>query len=176
MDVRVGLYKESWSLKNWCFELWCWRRLLRVPWTVRRSNQSILKEINPQYSLEGLILMATWHKELTHLKRPWCWEGLKAGREGDDRAWDGWITSLTQWTWVWVNSGSWWRTGRPGMLQSMGSQSQTWLSDWTDNLISSKVYLNFILFYIVFLLIFLLVSTYLSYLSFKINSTVFISF
>ena len=109
-------------------------------------------------------------------KRPWCWKRLKVRGKGDDRGWDGWMASLTQWTWVWVNSGSWWRTGRPGMLQSMGSQSQTWLSDWTDNLISSKVYLNFILFYIVFLLIFLLVSTYLSYLSFKINSTVFISF
>ena len=59
---------------------------------------------------------------MTHLKRPWCWEGLKAGGEGDDRGWDGWIASPTQWTWIWVNSGSWWWTGRPGMLQSMGSQ------------------------------------------------------
>ena len=65
--------------------------------------------------------LATWWEELTHLKRPWCWERLKAG-EGDDRGWDSWIASPTQWTWVWVNSGSWWWTGRPGMLQSMGSQ------------------------------------------------------
>ena len=96
------------------FELWFWRRLLRVPWTARRSNQSILKEINPEYSLEGLMLKwklqyfghLIW-KELTHLKRPWCWERLKAGGEGDSRGWDGWMASLTQWTWVWVNSGSW---------------------------------------------------------------------
>ena len=76
--------------------------------------------------------LATWCKELTHLKRPWCWERLKAGGEGDDRGWDGWMTSPTQWTWVWVNSGSWWCTGRPGMLQSMESQSQMRLSDWTE--------------------------------------------
>ena len=80
-----------------------WRRLLRVPWTARRSNQSILKEISPEYSLEGLMLklklqyLATWCKELTHWKRRWCWEGSGAG-EGDDRGWDGWMASLTWWT------------------------------------------------------------------------------
>ena len=67
--------------------------------------------------------LATWCKELTHLKRPWCWERLRAGEEGDDRRWDGWMASPTQWTWVWVDSRSWWWTGRPGVLQSMGSQS-----------------------------------------------------
>ena len=80
-------YKESWALKNWCFELWCWRRLSRVPWTARRSNQSVLKEINPKYSLEGLMLKLKlqyfghlkWR--LTPWKRPWCWERLKAGGE-----------------------------------------------------------------------------------------------
>ena len=66
--------------------------------------------------------LATWCEELTHLKRQWCWERLKAGGEGDDRDCDGWMASLTQWTWVWVNSGGWWWTGRPGVLQSMGSQ------------------------------------------------------
>ena len=71
-------------------------------------------------------------EELTHWKRPWCWEGLGAGGEGDDRGWDGWMASLTRWTWVWVNSGSWWWTGRPGVLWFMGSQSRTWLSDWTE--------------------------------------------
>ena len=99
---------ESWTIKKAecqridAFELWCWRRLLRVPWTARRSNQSILKEINPEYSLEGLMLklkldtLATWCKELTYWKRPWCWERSKAGEEGDDRGWDGWMASLTQ--------------------------------------------------------------------------------
>ena len=66
-------------------------------------------------------ILATWCEELTHWKRAWCWERLKVG-EGDNRRWDGWMVSLTQWTWVWVNSRSWWQTGRPGMLQSMGSQ------------------------------------------------------
>ena len=107
-------YKESWVPRKDAFELWCWRRLLRVPWTARRSNQSILKEISPEYSLEGLMLklklqyLTTSCEELTHLKRPWCWERLKAGAEGDGRGWDDWMASLTQWTWVWVNSESWW--------------------------------------------------------------------
>ena len=76
--------------------------------------------------------LATWCEELTHLKRLWCWEGLRAGGEGDDRGWDGWMASPTQWTWVWVDSRSWWWTGRPGMLRSMGLQSRTRLSDWTE--------------------------------------------
>ena len=139
---------ESWTIKKaefWrtdAFELWCCRRLLRVPWTARRSNQTILKEIGPEYSLEGLTLklklhtLATWYEELTHWKRPWCWERLKAGGEGDDRGWDGWMASLTQWTWVWVNSGSWWWTGRPGVLQSMGSQRVR--HDWASELNSTS--------------------------------------
>ena len=111
---------ESWPIKKAkcqridAFELWCWRRLLRVPWTARRSNQSFLNEISPWCSLEGLMLklklqyFATWCKELTHWKRPWRWERLKKGGEGDDRGWDDWMASLTQWTWVWVYSRSWW--------------------------------------------------------------------
>ena len=120
--------EESWAPKNWWFELWCWRRLLRVPWTARISNQSILKEINPEYSLEGLMLTLKLQyfghlmQKLTHYKGPWCWERLKEGGEGDHRGWDGWMASLTQWTWVWVNSGNWWWTGRPDVLQSMRSQ------------------------------------------------------
>ena len=136
---------ESWTIKNAdcrridAFELWCWRRLLRVPWTARRSSQSILKEISSGCSLEGLMLklklqyfLPTWCEELTHWKRPWCWERLRAGGEGDDRGWDGWMVSPTWWTWVWVNSRSWWWTGRPGELRFMGSQSRTRLSDWTE--------------------------------------------
>ena len=86
----------------------------------------------PLFKTIFFILNYTWYEELTHLKRPWCWERWKAGGEGDNRGWDGWMASSTQWTWVWVNSGSWWWTGRPGMLRSMGSKSQTWLSDWTE--------------------------------------------
>ena len=123
---------ESWTVKKAeCrrtdgFELWCWRRPLRVPWTASRSNQSILK-ISPECSLEGLMLklklqyFGHWCEELTYLKRSWCWERLKVRGQGDNRGWDGWMASPTQWTWVWVNSGSWWCTGKPGVLQSMGS-------------------------------------------------------
>ena len=101
---------ESWTVKKGehrridAFELCCWRRLFRVPWTARRSNQSILKEISPEYSLKDWCwswncnTLATWCEELTHWKRPWCWEGLGARGEGDDRGWDGWMASLTRWT------------------------------------------------------------------------------
>ena len=123
---------ESWTVKkaeHWridAFELWCWRRLLRVPWTERRCNQLILKEISPEFSLEGLMLklklniLVTWYEELTHWKSPWCWERLKVGEEGDDRGWDGWMASLIRWTWVCLNSRCWLWTVKPGMLQSMG--------------------------------------------------------
>ena len=101
---------ESWTIKkaehqwNDAFELWCWRRLLIVPWTARRSKQSILKETNPEYSLEGLMLKL-WYfahlcEELTHWKRLWCWEWLREGGEGNDWSWDGWMASPTQWTWL----------------------------------------------------------------------------
>ena len=136
---------ESWTVnkaEGWridTFDLCCWRRLLRVSWTARRSNQSILKETSPGCSLEGLILRlklqswATSCEELTHWKRPWCWEGLGAGVEGDDRGGDVWMASPTWCTWVWVNSGSWWWTGRPGVLQFMGSQSDTTERlNWTE--------------------------------------------
>ena len=80
--------------------------------------------------------LATWCEELTHLKRPWCWEWLRAGGEGDDRGWDGWMAPLTQWTWVWVNSGCWWWTGRPGVLRFMGSQRVR--HDWATELNSTE--------------------------------------
>ena len=107
--------------------------LLRVPWTARRSSQTILKEISPEYSLEGLILKLKlqYFGHLIHWKRLWCWGRLKAG-EGDDRGWDGWMASPTRWRWVWVNSGNWWWTGKPGVLQSMGSQRAR--HDWATEL------------------------------------------
>ena len=140
---------ESWTLnkaKGWitdAVELWCWRRLLRVPWTARRSNQSILKEISPEYSLEGLMLKLKF-QYFGHLM--WRTDSLGktlmlgeigAGGEGDYRGWDGWMASLTRWTWVWASSGKWWWTGRPGVLQSMGSQrvGHDWGTDWTEDLV-----------------------------------------
>ena len=124
---------ESWTIKkaeHWridAFELWCWRRLLRIPWTARRSNQSILRSVLGVHWKDWCWswspnTLATWCEELTHLKRPWCWERLRAGGEGDNRGWDGWMASPTQRTWVCVDTGSWWWTGRPGVLQFMGSQ------------------------------------------------------
>ena len=128
-------HKESWVPKNWYFWTVVLEKTLESPLD-SKEIQPILKEISPEYSLEGLMLKLTLQyfghlmQELTHWKRPWCWERLKAGGEGDDRGWDGWMASPTQW--AWVCSGSWWWTGRPGMLQSMGLQSLTRLSDWTE--------------------------------------------
>ena len=118
---------ESWIIKKaaWeridAFELWCWRRLFRVSYTARRSNQSVLKEINPEYSLEGLCL-DIWCEETTHWKWPWCWERLRAWGEGGNRGWDDSLSSLSQWPWVCANCERQWRIGKPGMLQSVGLQ------------------------------------------------------
>ena len=129
--------EEGWALKNWCFWTVVLEKTLESP--RRRSNQSILREISPEYSLEGLMLklklqyfLATWYEELTHWKRPWCWERLKAGGERDDRRWDGWMASPTQWTWVWISFQSWWWTGKPGVLKSMGCQRVG--HDWATEL------------------------------------------
>ena len=124
---------ESWTIRQAeCqriddFQLWCWRIFLRVPWTARRSNQSIRKEISPESSLEGLMLKLKLQYS-SHLmqrtdscERPWCWERLKAGGDGNNRGWDGWMASPTRWTQVRVSSSSWWWTEKPGMLQSNGS-------------------------------------------------------
>ena len=137
---------ESWTIKKAecqridAFELWCWRRLLRVPWTARRSKQYILKEISPEYSLEGLMLKLKlqYFGHLTQstdsLKRPWCWERLKAGGDGHDRGWDGWMASLTLWTWVWVSSGV--GNGQRSLACcSPWGRSQTRLRDWTDAMV-----------------------------------------
>ena len=145
---------ESWTVKKaecWridAFELWCWKILLRVPWTTRRSNQSILKEISREYSLEGLMLKLQYFGhfmgKLTHWARPWCWERLKAGGEGDNRGWDGWMASLTRWIWVWASSGSWWWTGKPDVRQSMGSQrvKHDWETElnWTQHLLMDWIF------------------------------------
>ena len=121
-------YKESWVPKNWCFWTVVWRRLLRVRWTARGSKQSTLKEMSPGCSLEGLMLKLKlqyfghlmWRAD--SLENILMLGKIKAGGEWDDRGRDGWMASSSQWTWVWVNSESWWWTGRPGLLRFMGSQ------------------------------------------------------
>ena len=135
---------ESWTVKKAerrridAFELWCWRRLLRAPWTARRSALGVLwKEWCLSWNSSTL---ATSCEELTHWKRLWCWEGLGARGEGDDRGWDGWMASPTQWTCIWVNSRSWWWTGSPGVLQFMGSQRvwQDWATELNWTILSSN--------------------------------------
>ena len=123
-------YKESWALKNWCFWTVVLEKTLESPLDCKE-----IQPVNPKGNQSWIFIgrtdgcwswnsttFATWCEELTHQKRPWCWERLKAGREGDDRGWDAWMVSQTQRTWVWVSFGSWCRTGNPGVLQSMGLQ------------------------------------------------------
>ena len=145
MVFPVVMYEcESWTIKKAehrridAFEMWWWWRLLRVPWTAWRSNQSMLKKsiLNIHWKdwcwRWNSDTLATWCEELIHLKRPWYWERLKTGGEGDSRGWNGWIATSMRWSRVWLGFRSWWWTGKPGALQSMGSQSQiaVWLN-WT---------------------------------------------
>ena len=133
---------ESWTIKQAehkridAFSLWCWRRLLRVPWRARRSNQSNLKEITLNIHWKDWCwssnTLVTWCEELIHWKIPWCWERMRAGGEGDDIGWDGWMASPAQWTWVWVDSRSWWWTGRLGVLWFVGLQRVG--HDWATEL------------------------------------------
>ena len=126
------------NLTMFTFELWCWRRLLRVPWTASRFNQSILKEISPECSLEGLMLKLKLQYFGHLMRRADSFEKtLMLGKiEGRRRRgwqrWDSWMASATQWTWVWVGSRSWWWTGRPGVLWFMGSQRVR--PDWETEL------------------------------------------
>ena len=135
---------DNWTIKKTehrrteAFELWCWRWLLRVLWTARRSEQSILKEISPEYSLEGLMLKLKlqyfghllWRAD--SLEKTLMLEKIGHRRRRGQRGWDGWMASLTQWTWVWASSRSWWWTGKPGVLKSMGSQR--FGHDWVTEL------------------------------------------
>ena len=139
---------ESWTIKKAecqridAFELWCWKKLweslgLQGDPTSPSQRRSVLGVHWKDWCWSwNFNTLATSCEELTHWKRPWCWDRLRAGGEGDDWGWDGWMASLTQWTWVWVNSGSWWWTGRPGVLQSMGSQKigHDWVTElnWTE--------------------------------------------
>ena len=131
-------YKESWAPKNWCFWTVVLEKTLESPLDCKE-----IQPVHPKGDQFGVHwkdwywswnsdTLATWYKELTHLKRPWCWERLRARGEGDDRGWDGWMVSPTQWTGVWVNTRSWQWTGKPSMLQSMGLQRVR--HDWETKL------------------------------------------
>ena len=136
---------ESWTIKEAecrridAFELWCWRRLLKTPLDCKeiqpihpKGNQSWIYWNDWCWSWNSNT-SGTWCEELTHLKRPWCWERLKAGEKGDNRGWDGWMVSPPWWTRVWISSWRWWWTGKSGVLLDHGvTTSQTWLSDWTE--------------------------------------------
>ena len=142
-------YKESWTLKNWCFWTVVLEKTLESPLDSKeiqpvhpKGDQSWIFTGRTHAEAETPMLCdvknnATWCEELIHLKRPWCWERLKVRGEGDDRGWDGWMASRTQQTWVLVNSRSWWWTGRPGVLQSTGSQrvGHNWATElnWTEH-------------------------------------------
>ena len=140
MDVRVDS-KESWELKNWWFWTVVLEKTLESPLNYKeirpihpKGNQSWMFIGNWCWSWNSNIL-STLFEELTHLKRPWCWERLMAGGKGDGRGWDGWVASLTQRTWVWTNSRSWWWTGSPGLLRFMGSQRVR--HDWMTEVYST---------------------------------------
>ena len=138
---------ESWTIKKaerWrtdAFELWCWRRPLRASCTARRLNQSILKEIKPEYSLEGLMIKLKLQffdqlmRRADSLAKTLMLVEIEAGGEGDNRIWDCWMASQTQWTWVWASSGRWWRSGKPDVLPSMGSQrvGRDWATELSNN-------------------------------------------
>ena len=154
---------ESWTIKkaeHWridAFELWCWRRLLRVLWTARKSNQSILKEINPEYSMERLMLKLKlqYFGHLTQrtdsLEKALMLGKIEAGGEGDDREWDGWMALPTRRTWAWASSGSWWWTRKPGVLHSMGSQrlEHDWVTELTE--LNLSIFLSLLVFWVLHL-------------------------
>ena len=130
-------HKEGWAPKNWCFWTVVLEKTLESPWTARRSNQSALKKINPEYSLEGLMLKLQYFGHLMQradsLEKTLMLGRIEGGGgEGDNRGWDGWMASPTQWTWVWASSRSWWWPGKPGALQFMGLQRVGY--DWATEL------------------------------------------
>ena len=165
--------EDGWALKNWCF------------WTVvlEKTLESPLdcKEIQPVHSKgdQSWVLfgrndakaetntLATSCEELTHWKRLWCWEGFGAGGEGNDRGWDGWMASPTRWTWVWVNSRSWWWTGKPGVLRFMGSQrvGHDWATELNDSIWCWFISALSILFHYLFVCVY--TKTTLSYFPFQ---------
>ena len=139
--------EESWAPNNWRFWTVVLEKTLESPLDCKeiqpvhpKGDQAWVFFGRTDVEAETPMLWHSWCKELTHWKRPWSWERLKTGGEGDDRGWDVWMASLTQWAWVWVDSSSWWWTERPGLLLFMGSQSQTWLRNWAEQIPCIPIY------------------------------------
>ena len=152
--------EESWVPKNWCFLTVVLEKTLESPLDCKeiqsvhpKGNQSWIFIGRTDVEAETPVLWPPDAKNW-HWKRPWCWERLKVGGDGDNREWDGWMASLTWWTWVWEGSGSWWWTGRPGVLQSLGSQrvrhnwaTELMLDNWNLLYHGTSTKGNFCLFY-----------------------------
>ena len=142
-------HKVGWALKNWCFWTVVLEKTLESPLDCKE-----IKLVNPKGNQSWLFIrrdwcwswnsntLATWCEKPTHWKRPWCWGRLKAREEGDDRGWDGWMASSTQWTWVWASSGRRWRIGKSGMLQFTGSQTvgYDWATEQRGDILGQWVY------------------------------------
>ena len=133
-------HEEDWALKNWCFWTVVLEKTLESP-----LDSKEIQPIHPKGNQLWIFIGRTdaeaeapilWPEGLTHWKRPWCWERLKAGGEGGGRGWDGWMASPARWTWVWASSGSWWWTERPSVLQSIGSQRvrHYWRTELKDHI------------------------------------------
>ena len=156
MDVRVGLWRrlsaEELMLLNCGVgeDSWESHGLQGDPTSPSKRRSVLGVHWKDWCWSRNSSTLATWCKELTHLKRPWCWEGLRARGEGDDRGWDGWMASLTQWTWVWVNPRSWWWTGRPGIVQFMVLQrvGHDWVTELNWKSFSEKSW-NIILYFLI---------------------------
>ena len=132
-------YKENWGLKNWCFWTLVLEKTLESPLDCKeiqpvhpKGDQSWVFIGRSDFWSWNSNTLAIWCEELTHLKRPWCWERLRAGGKGEDRGWDGWMASLTQWSWVWVNSRSSWQTGRCGAVHRVTEWDMTEGLNWTE--------------------------------------------
>ena len=148
-------HKESWPLKNWCFWTVVFQKTLASPLDCKE-----IKSVNPKGNQPWISIGRTdaedevpilWPPDVKNWligKRPWCWERLKAGGEGDDRGWAGWMASLTQWTWVWESSGSWWWTRKPGVLQYLGSQRvrHNWATELTDTYMYTHIHTHICVF------------------------------
>ena len=174
--------EDSWAPKNWCFWTVVLEKTLESPLDCKeiqlvhpKGDQSWVFIGRTDAEAETPNTLANWCKELTHWQRSWCWEGLGAGGEGDDRRWDGWMASPTQWTWVWVNSGSWWWTVKPDMLRFVGLQrvGHDWVTELNWTLHAGRIFSSFVMKYQAALYMHvtsIYVYSYFSFLNFSVST------